>query len=170
MKTIWTAFLTMLLGVLMTPHEARSQSAESVAAKLIGTWKLVSVVREEVPDGAKTDLMGPNPVGFITYGPEGADDGSHCTQFAQEACRRCTDTSRGARSGSQHGQLYRPYAINEGKVIHTVDISWNESWTGTKQIRNYKFEGDRLSLSTDVTPDPIDGKVSVRSLIWEKLK
>jgi len=45
-----------------------------------------------------------------------------------------------------------------------------ESWAGTKQLRIFKFEGDRVTLSTPVSPDPMDGKMSVRSLVWEKLK
>lgn len=38
---------------------------------LLGTWKLVSAVREEVPSGAKVDLFGPNPVGYLSYAPDG---------------------------------------------------------------------------------------------------
>ena len=48
--------------------------------------------------------------------------------------------------------------------------TWNQAWTGTKQVRIATFDGNRVSLSTPVSPDPVDGKMSVRSLIWEKLK
>lgn len=58
---------------------------------------------------------------------------------------------------------------NDGnEVTHHVDISWNESWTGTKQVRIFKLEGHRLSLSKPVSPDPLEGKVSIRNLVWEK--
>jgi hypothetical protein len=33
-----------------------------------------------------------------------------------------------------------------------------------------RFEQDRLLLSTHPSADPIDGKPSLRSMTWEKLK
>jgi hypothetical protein len=62
------------------------------------------------------------------------------------------------------------YTIAGNEVTHHVDISWNESWTGTKQVRIFKFEGNKVSLSTPVSPDPFDGKMSICSLVWEKVK
>src|SRR4051812_50063549 len=43
----------------------------AMTERLIGTWTLVSVVREEIPSGAKADTFGANPHGFITYGTDG---------------------------------------------------------------------------------------------------
>jgi len=58
----------------------------------------------------------------------------------------------------------------DGKVVeHDVDISWNEVWTGTKQIRYAKKEGNRIILTTPKMPRPIDGKMSETILIWEKV-
>ncbi len=62
------------------------------------------------------------------------------------------------------------YSIEGDEIIHHVEISWNESWSGTQQRRLVRFEHDRLALSTHPSPDPIDGKLSVRSMVWEKLK
>ena len=39
--------------------------------RLPGTWTLVSAVREEIPSGARTEMFGQNPHGFINYGPDG---------------------------------------------------------------------------------------------------
>ena len=39
--------------------------------RLLGTWKLVGAVREEIPSGATTDLFGANPQGILNYSPEG---------------------------------------------------------------------------------------------------
>ena len=52
-------------------------------------------------------------------------------------------------------------------VTHHVDISWNEKFTGGEQKRHFKLDGNRLTLSTPQSPDPIDGKMSVRRLAWE---
>src|SRR6516162_10154293 len=46
------------------PWQARAQ-ASSVQKQLVGTWKLVSYEREEVPSGAKSDVMAAHPSGYI---------------------------------------------------------------------------------------------------------
>jgi hypothetical protein len=36
------------------------------------------------------------------------------------------------------------YSVETDKIIHHVDISWNESWTGTDQIRLFEASGNTL--------------------------
>jgi Lipocalin-like domain len=62
------------------------------------------------------------------------------------------------------------YTIKGNQVIHRPDASWNETWTGTDQVRDYKFDGDRLSLAAAPSPNPHTGKMSVRTFVWEKVK
>jgi hypothetical protein len=59
----------------------------------------------------------------------------------------------------------------DGKVVtHHVDISSNETWTGTDLARNVKFERNRLILTTNPQVSPPDGKIAVTILTWERLK
>ena len=46
-------------------------SNDSTRQHLIGTWKLITAVREEISSGTKTEFLGPNPVGYINYGADG---------------------------------------------------------------------------------------------------
>jgi Lipocalin-like domain len=46
-------------------------SNDSARQHLFGTWKLITAVREEISTGTKTQFLGPNPVGYINYGPDG---------------------------------------------------------------------------------------------------
>src|SRR5262245_19786260 len=46
-------------------------SNDSARQHLIGTWKLIAAVREEISSGTKTEFLGPDPVGYINYGAEG---------------------------------------------------------------------------------------------------
>ena len=62
------------------------------------------------------------------------------------------------------------YTMKDGQIIHHVDASWNETWTGSDQIRNYKFDGDRLSLATAPSPNPFTGKMSVRTFVCGESK
>jgi hypothetical protein len=143
---------------------------EQNAARIIGTWKLVTAVREEVPSGEKTHMFGEVPAGYLNYSPDG---------------RMITLIVRGDRKRpvgfpvkpDEAAHLFRglmsyagTYEVRGDEVFHYVDVSANELWTGTEQRRFLKFEGGRLMLSTPVTPDPIDGKTSVRRMIWELVK
>jgi hypothetical protein len=150
-----------------TPSE---QQGSPVTSRLLGTWKLVSVIREEVPSGDKIDLMGTNPQGFITYS---ADNRMVALLARGDRQKPAANTA----TADEAEKLFRSvisyagtYTIAGNEVTHHVDLSWNESWTGTKQVRIFQFEGNRLALSTPVSPDPLDGKISIRSLVWEKVK
>jgi hypothetical protein len=45
----------------------------------------------------------------------------------------------------------------------------NETWTGTKQKRIARFEGNRVYLSTTPSVDPLTGTMSTRTMTWEKV-
>jgi hypothetical protein len=62
------------------------------------------------------------------------------------------------------------YKFNGTRIEHHIDISWNGLWTGTTMIRNVRKEGDKLIYTTDPAPFSGDGKMSVVTLIWEKVK
>jgi len=154
----------------MTRETDLTQQNNPVAGRLLGTWKLLSVLREEVPSGATIDLMGPNPQGFITY----SADGRMVAILARSDRKKPAGNTA---TPAEAEDLFRTvisyagtYTIAGNEVTHHVDISWNEAWTGTKQVRIFKFDGDRVSLSTPVSPDPFDGKMSIRSLVWEKVQ
>jgi Lipocalin-like domain len=138
--------------------------------RLIGTWKLISAVREELPSGVKVDQLGANPVGYINYASDGRmiaiiarsdrkkPAGARPTQGEAEALLTSMVSYAGA------------YTVAGNEVTHHVDVSWNESWTGTEQTRLFEFDAERLRLSTRPSPDPLDGRMSVRRMVWERVK
>ncbi len=56
------------------------------------------------------------------------------------------------------------YSVEGACLVHHVDTSWNEAWTGTDQVRNYKLDGERLVLVDGPSPNTRTGKKSVRHL------
>ena len=64
------------------------------------------------------------------------------------------------------------YAIDpQAKTVtHHVDISWDQSRTGTDQVRTYKLESNHFTLTTEPSTDPATGKQTVRTLVWERLE
>lgn len=137
---------------------------------LVGTWRLIAAVREELPSGRTSESMGPNPTGYLNYAP----DGRMIVVMARSDRRRPAGVLPDAREKQDlfDGILSYAgtYSVQGDEITHRVDISWNEAWTGTEQKRKFRFDGDRMVLSTQVSPDLREGKMSVRTLTWERVK
>ena len=61
------------------------------------------------------------------------------------------------------------YTADGEKVIHHVDISWNQSWTGTDLVRFYKLDGNTLTITTARAQSAIDGEEGQFILVLEKV-
>jgi hypothetical protein len=61
------------------------------------------------------------------------------------------------------------YTVDADKVVHHVDISWNEAFTGTDQIRFYKLDGNILTITTGPIKSPVDSRDGREILVWSKL-
>jgi hypothetical protein len=138
---------------------------------IYGTWRLVSFTRQIVATGETTDIFGKAPRGFINYGR----DGRMLVLIVKEERPKPHDLAK--MTDQERAELFKTmnsyggtYTFDGKTVTHHVDISWNENWTGTKQVRNVKFDGGKLVLSTNPQPSSMDGKVSSSALTWEKLK
>src|ERR1051325_4188306 len=141
----------------------------STKERMIGTWRLVATVIEDLSTGIKTHAWGAGPVGFINYGPDG--------RMMVINVRAGRDKPAGAvPTAAEAAELFKSmlayagtYTVDGDTVTHHVDISWNEAWTGTSQVRFARFDGNRVHLSTQPNPDPVDGRMSVRTMTWENL-
>ncbi len=151
------------------PHSITSSAHADDKNRLLGTWKLVSATSEDLETGEKTSVY-KTPVGFITYGADG-----RMITIAVDSPRKKPVGS--VATASEADALFRSmaayagtYTIKGDQIIHHADVSWNETWTGTDQIRHYKFDGERLILATSPSPDAFTGKMSVRTLVWKKIE
>ena len=168
------AKIAMGAMVVISAMATSMLAARSVLAddkeRLIGTWKLVEAVSEDLATGEKTNIYKGGAAGFITYGPDG-----RMMAVIVDAVRK--KPAGNVPTGPEAEALFRTmtayagsYIVKGSEVIHHVDASWNETWTGTDQHRNYKLDGDRLRIATAPSPNPFTGKMSVRTLVWEKVK
>jgi hypothetical protein len=168
------AIFVMALAMLMIPTTSSPQAdrAASAQEQFIGTWKLVSYVREDVSTAAKSDVLGARPSGFINYGPDGrmiliivaGDRKKPAGPIATPEESQALISSMLSYAGT--------YTVDSTArtVTHRVDVSWNESRTGETYVRNYKLEGDKLILTTPASTDPVTGQKTVRTLVWQKWK
>src|ERR1700748_26162 len=135
---------------------AQHDDSASVQQEFLGTWKLVSYVREEIPSGAKSDVMGPHPQGYINYGR----DGRMIVVIVSSNRRKPADAVATPLEAAALLKSMLAYAgtftVNSQAktVTHHVEMSWDESRTGKDQVRRFKLEGNTLKLTTDPSIDP----------------
>lgn len=113
-------------------------------SRVVGTWSLRSYVVEVQATGEKLPVMGETPAGYVTFLPEGR------VFFLLTGEGR-----KPAKSDSERAQLFSSlvaytgtYTTEEDTWTTNVDVAWNPEWVGTKQVRSFKLEGDRLDVLT----------------------
>jgi Lipocalin-like domain len=132
---------------------------------LIGTWKLLSCVLEDIETKEQKPVWGTNPNGYIVVTADARwiviqtaegrkppeNDGDRVTAFK----------SLLAYSGK--------YRTEENKIVVKVDIAADESWNGTEQVRYYKIDGDKLHIEAAPQPYPnFGGRVMRGILVWKR--
>ena len=155
-----------LFGCALEFHAvAEEQSLE-------GTYKLISSTRKILDTGQVVDTYGKQPTGFITY----SRDGRMLALIVWDKNDRPAPESVGAITGEQRANLFRTmvsyggtYKFDGDTVEHHIDISWNQAWTGSTQIRDVRKDGNRLIYTTRPAPFSADGKMSVITVIWQKV-
>ena len=122
--------------------------------------------------GATSDVMGPSPSGYINYGGDGRVIVIIARSGRQKAAGEVPTPSEAEALITSLVSYAGTYTVDTRAktVTHHVDISWNEAYTGKHQVRSYKFEAGKLLLITVPSPDPVTGKLTTRTLIWERLK
>ena len=60
------------------------------------------------------------------------------------------------------------YTVEVDRVVHKLDGSWNELWTGTTQTRLLSFEDGKLIYSTPEMADPMDGRLNTYRVEFER--
>jgi hypothetical protein len=137
---------------------------------VLGTWKLKSTVREVAATGEKIKQMGENPSGYLSYSADGR-------MYALITADNRIKPLEANPTDEQRVKLHQTmtayagtYTVQGEKVTHHVDISWNEAWTQTDQVRYFKLDGNILTITAAPNKSPIDGREGRTVLVWEKVK
>ena len=137
---------------------------------VIGTWRLQSYVREVSATGQRYNLFGDKPDGYIGYAPDGR-------MYAIFVNTERTTPQETVATDEEKAKLFSTitayagtYTLEQDKVVHHVDVSWNQAWTGTDQVRFYKLDGDTLTITTAPYKSYADGQEGVSILVWKKIE
>jgi hypothetical protein len=137
---------------------------------VLGTWKLKSFVREVTATGEKINQYGEHPSGYLGY----SADGRMNAVITADNRIKPSDVNLTDEQRVKLHQTLQAYAgtytVQADRVIHHVDISWNEAWTGTDQVRFFKLDGNILTITTAPNKSPLDGREGRGVLVWEKVK
>ena len=146
-----------------------SFAALAADSPLFGTWKLKTLVHEVTATGERNNEFGDNPHGFISYAPDGRmyAIGTRSDRAKPAAAPTAEESSKLFQSMFAYAGTY---TLEPGKVVHHIDISWNQRWTGTNQVRFYNVEGDTLTIKSAPVKSPRDGREGQFVLVLEKVK
>jgi hypothetical protein len=155
-----------LLALLLLPVLARADDAE-LRQKIVGTWKLVSVVYEDQATKERTPVYGEHPHGIQIATPQGR---WLALMTGENRAIPKTDEDRAQALKTMIAYTGR-YRVEDGKVITKVEAAWNEAWVGGEQVREIKLEGDKLYIESPPMPHPNINNKIVRVIVeWEREK
>jgi hypothetical protein len=141
-----------------------------IAARLHGTWKMLSWKTEDLMTGQTTDALGAKPEGYITYTPDGrvtvlvlrSDREGPAALVPTNEEKIALYDSMFAYAGT--------YTVDHEKVVHHIDMSWNHSWTGTSQIRFYTIRDDELTYIGVPAKNPMTGRDCVHTVLFRRIR
>jgi hypothetical protein len=137
---------------------------------LVGTW-LLRHWELEGEDGAREQPFGAEPQGIVVY----TTDGRMVTTIgrpdrrpagkdllsADDAARREAVATFIAYSGT--------YVVERGDVIHSVEMSLDPAWVGTRQRRHAVLDDDGRTLILSTDPLLVAGRRGRHRLTWERI-
>ena len=136
---------------------------------LLGSWRMTSWMTRDVATGERKETLGRHPRGIVVYTPE------RVTFFILRDNRRRPERlppsdeekialfdSMFAYSGS--------YSVEPDRVVHHVDMSLNEAWSGTEQVRFCNVDEDTLTYTSPPAQNPFDGREVVHEVTYAREK
>lgn len=139
---------------------------DNMKERLLGTWALVSAVREEVATGKVYPQFGEGASGYISYQP---DDRMMVLITGPGRKPATTDAERARLNQTMLSYAGR-FVIEPDAVVHRIDVAWNPSLVGVDQRRYVTFEDDRLILRGAPGPSAVDGVVAKATITWARVK
>jgi hypothetical protein len=174
----------MVMNAIKTPPVSRKSllefaasfgvlaAAGSIAAGaapregVVGAWSLVSFDIDEKGAPAKP-RFGEDPVGYLLYTADGhmaaVLAGTHRPELKSPSGSSSTEEQRTQALGNFLAYAGR-YDIRGDRVFHHVDVSVFTNLMGTTLERQFKIEGDLLTIRT--VPPEIWGTSNI--LVWKR--
>jgi lipocalin-like protein len=142
-----------------------------IRERIVGTWKLVST-EQTMKDGATRPFaaFGPRAQGFLIY----QRDGYMCAvlvnpdrpKWADPAHATVEEKIAGFDGTFAYGGRYE-IDLEQRQIIHLPEVATTPGFVGSRQVRPYVLEGDRLIFSDVEKHDPT---IARWKIIWGKVR
>jgi hypothetical protein len=160
--------IALILAALAIPIAAGATvlTADEDHDDLIGVWKLRSFSLQVLGEPAR-EIFGANPQGYLILTAEG-----RMMTILTRADRKPATTVEEQAALLQSMVAYSGrYTIEGDRLITRPDVTWNEIYSGTEQVRYYSLSGDTLSLTTAPQSSGIlPGKRVIATLTYQREK
>jgi hypothetical protein len=160
-----------LVGFSMCAVTAFAQTESEIRERILGTWILVSM-EETMKDGTTHPYpsFGRHPKGFLMY----QHDGYMCAQLINPDRPKWSDPAHPTpeeklAAGESTFAYCGRYEVDvkESQIVHLPQVATDPGYIGSRQIRPYRLEGNRLILSDVEKNDPFVARWTV---VWEKVQ
>jgi hypothetical protein len=106
---------------------------------LLGSWEDDFSGHERHRDWGAADALGQNPRGIVVYTPERVTFLIIKNNRARPKQLPPSDEEKVALFDTMFAYS-GCYTVESDRVVHHVDLSWNEAWSGTDQVRFCKVD------------------------------
>jgi hypothetical protein len=138
--------------------------------QLSGTWKLVAASSATSTGDRDETPYGPEPTGFLTY----TGEGRMCTVISYGGRKPLSFGREGLAQIEEQAEAFKTCLAYAGRytlfgetLTHHVEVSSIQNYVGRDLVRNIKFQGDKIILTTP--PTPVNGKIQSVVLTWQRL-
>jgi hypothetical protein len=143
--------------------------ARTIPPELVGSWRQLSGTYVDRETGEERSGLSKKPNGFFHFAPEG-----RLFNITTDSARQRPAGEKATDAEAQ--ALYRSiiaysgvYWVEGDKLYFDVDVSWNESWNGSRQVRTFEIAGDRMTIKADIV-NPMTGKPAIHRVTFERAK
>jgi hypothetical protein len=124
-----------------------SKAALAAENPMIGTWKLHSLVYEATGAGKRSRPFGDHPDGYLSYSADGRMSAIGVAEDRPKPRELVPTDEEKVKLQESMFAYAGTYTADGEKVVHHVDISWNQSWTGSfRSVRR----GEQLRLRRSI--------------------
>jgi hypothetical protein len=160
--------LVLVLAALALPFAAGAaiSAEDDDRDDLVGVWKLQSFSLQVLGERPR-EIFGTNPQGYLILTAEG-----RMMTIVTRADRKPATTVEEQAALLQSMVAYSGrYTVEGNRLITRPDVTWNEIYSGTEQVRYYSLNGETLALTTAPQPSGVlPGKKVIATLTYEREK
>jgi Lipocalin-like domain len=149
---------------------AADRKGESLAKRMIGSWRLASRVDRAADDSIRTEpTLGSDPLGMLTYTRDRFSAQFMKRDRSDASVTRATGSGQNNTTASGgYDAYFGTYHVGmDGSVLHQLEAAITLKNVGMEVARTLTVEGDRLTIVLKTSAP--DGEPITRTLTWNRI-